>query len=89
MMPAAGSAPNRALIPPGMKPAPPAVKLPVCQWVSSTMMASTGTATFHQVMTLLTRAKMRMARKLTATKIAIRMIVRMKPTPVTFFVSES
>ena len=48
-MPAAGSAPNRALIPPGMKPWPPAVKLPPCHWVSSTMMARTGTATFHQV----------------------------------------
>ena len=65
------------------------MKLPVCQWVSSTMMASTGIATFHHVMTLLTRAKMRMARKLTATKTAISTIVRMKPAPVTFFVVES
>jgi hypothetical protein len=32
---------------------------------------------------------MRMARKLTATKIAISTIVRTKPTPVTFFVVES
>ena len=68
---------------------PPAVKLPVCQWVSSTMMARTGIATFHHVMTLLTRAKMRMARKLTATKTAIRTMVSTKPTPVTFLVSES
>ena len=85
MMPAAGSAPNRALIPPGMKP-PPAVKLPPWNWNSSTMMARTGTATFHHVMTLLTRAKMRMARKLTATKTAISTMVSTKPAPVTFFV---
>ena len=85
MMPAAGSAANRALIPPGMK-LPPAVKLPLCQWNSSTMMARTGTATFHHVMTLLTRAKMRMARKLTATKIAISTMVSTKPTPVTLLV---
>ena len=32
-MPAAGSAANRAWIPPGRK-LPPAVKLPLCQWVS-------------------------------------------------------
>ena len=62
---------------------PPAVKLPLCQWNASTMMVRTGIATFHQVMTLLTRANIRMARKLTATKIAIRMMVSMKPTPVT------
>jgi hypothetical protein len=36
-------------------------------------------------MTLFTRAKIRMARKFTPTKIAIKMIVRMKPVPVTFF----
>ena len=48
------------------------------------MMARTGTATFHHVMTLLTRAKMRMARKLTATKIAISTMVSTKPAPVTF-----
>ena len=85
MMPAAGSAPNRALIPPGMKPTP-AVKLPGWNLNSSTMMARTGTATFHHVMTLLTRAKMRMARKLTATKTAISTMVSMKPVVVTFFV---
>ena len=52
-------------------------------------MARTGTATFHHVMTLLTRAKMRMAKKLTATKIAISTMVSAKPAPVTFFVVES
>ena len=67
-----------------MKPSPPAVKLPPWNLNSSTMMVRTGTATFHQVMTLLTRAKMRMARKLTATKTAISTIVSTKPTPVTF-----
>ena len=38
----------------------------------------------HQVMALITRVKIRMARKLTATKIAISTIVSAKPTPVTF-----
>ena len=47
------------------------------------MMASTGTATFHHVITLLTRAKMRMARKLTATKTAISTIITTKPALVT------
>ena len=88
MMPAAGSAPNRALIPPGMKPSPAGLKLPPWNWNSSTMMASTGTATFHHVRALLTRAKMRMARKLTATKTAISTMVSAKPAPVTFFVVE-
>ena len=88
-MPAAGSAANRAWIPPGRKPWPPAVKLPLCQWVSSTMMVRTGIATFHHVMMLLTRAKMRMARKLTATKIAISTMVSTKPTPVTLPFLES
>ena len=73
---------NRALIPPGMK-LPPAVKLLPRNWPSSTMMASTGTATFHHVITLLTRAKMRMARKLTATNAAISTIARTKPLLVT------
>ena len=49
-------------------------------------MARTGIATFHQVSTLLTRAKTRMARKFTATKTAIRMMVKMKPVPVTLLV---
>ena len=49
-------------------------------------MVRTGIATFHHVMVLLTREKMRMARKLTATKIAISTMVRMNPVPVTFFV---
>ena len=64
------------------------MKLPLCNLISSTMMVRTGTATFHHVMTLLTRAKMRMARKLTATKIAISTMVSTKPAPVTFLVVE-
>jgi len=83
---AEGMAANRALMPKGMKP-PPAPKLLGWNLNSSTMMARTGIATFHHVMTLLTRAKMRMARKLTATKTAIRMMVSMKPVVVTFFVT--
>jgi hypothetical protein len=82
MMPDNGSAAVRPLIPPGKKPAPPAVKLPGWNLNASTMMARTGTATFHHVITLLTRAKMRMARKLTATKTAIRMMVTTRPAPV-------
>jgi hypothetical protein len=52
------------------------------------MMATIGTATFHQVRVLFTRAKMRMARKLTATKTAISTMVSANPAPVTFFVVE-
>ncbi len=72
MMPATGSAAVRPLIPPGKKPAPPAVKLPGWNLNSSTMMVRTGIATFHQVTTMLTRLNIRMARKLTAVKTAIR-----------------
>ena len=71
MMPASGSAAVRPLIPPGAKPSPPAVKLPGWNLNSSTMMVRTGIATFHQVMVLLTRENMRMARKLTAVNTAI------------------
>ena len=39
-------------------------------------------ATFHQVIALFTRAKTRMARKLTAVKIAISTMVSAKPRPV-------
>src|SRR5208282_2878816 len=46
-------------------------------------MVATGTATFHQVIALFTGENSRMARKLIAVKTAIRMIVRMKPVPVT------
>jgi hypothetical protein len=81
-MPAPGIAPNRALMPPGMK-LPPAVKFPPLNLANSTMMASTGMATFHQVIALLTLENRRMARKLTATMNAIRMRVKMKPTVVT------
>ncbi len=69
----------------GMKP-PPAPKLFSLTWVASTMMASTGMATFHTVMTLLTRLNRRMARKLMPVKMAIRMIVKTKPSPVVTFV---
>ena len=61
---------------------PPALKLAGWNLNSSTMMVRTGIATFHQVMVLLTLAKMRMARKLTAVKIAIRMTVITRPSPV-------
>ena len=44
-------------------------------------------ATFHTVMTLFTMLKKRMARKLIAVKMAIRMIVKMKPVPVVIFLS--
>src|SRR5258708_32909040 len=81
MMPASGSAAKRPLIPPGMKPAPPAVKLPPWNLNSSTMMASTGMATFHHVMTLLTLANRRMARKLTAVKAANREMGKEKTGP--------
>ena len=87
-MPAAGSAANRACAPPGMNPWPPAVKLPPWNLNSSTMMASTGTAIFHQVSALLTLEKIRMARKLTATKMAISTMVTTKPHPVTLLVLE-
>jgi hypothetical protein len=82
-MPAPGIAPNRALSPPGMKPAPPAVKLPPLNLKNSTMMARIGMATFHQVMALLTRENRRMARKLTDTMTAISTMVKMKPAVVT------
>ena len=52
-MPADGMAPNRALIPYGMKP-PPAPRLLAWNLNSSTMMVRTGMATFHQVMPALT-----------------------------------
>ena len=52
-MPADGIAPNRALIPYGMKP-PPAPRLWGLNLNSSTMMVRTGMATFHQVMPALT-----------------------------------
>ena len=84
MMPASGSAAVRPLIPPGAKPSPPAVKLPGWNWNSSTMMVKTGTATFHQVMVLLTRANWRMARKLTAVNTAISPTVTDKPALVIF-----
>ena len=84
MMPATGSAAVRPLIPPGAKPAPPAVKLAGWNLNSSTMMATIGIATFHHVMVLFTLAKMRMARKLTAVKTAIRITVTTRPTPVIF-----
>ena len=45
-------------------------------------MARTGTATFHHVMTLLTLAKMRMARKLIAVNTAISTTVTTSPAPV-------
>ena len=55
---------------------------------SRMMIVTSGMAIFHQVMTLLTRANSRMARKFTATKTAIRTMVSTKPMPVTFPVSE-
>src|SRR5215831_11771867 len=82
MMPATGSAEVRPLIPPGKKPAPPAVKLAGWNLNSSTMMARTGIATFHQVTTMLTRLNNRIARKLTAVKTAIRPTVTHRPAPV-------
>ena len=48
------------------------------------MMASTGIATFHQVMPELTLENWPMARKLIAVKMAISTIVIAKPSPVTF-----
>ena len=64
--------------------APPAVKLPAWNLNSSTMMAKTGTATFHHVMALLTLANWRMARKLTAVNTAISTTVTSRPVPVIF-----
>ena len=86
-MPAPGIAAKMAcqVTPLGMKP-PPALKLPGWNLNSSTMMARIGIATFHQVMPALTRENIRMARKLIAVKMAIRMTVIAKPSPVTFFV---
>jgi len=86
MMPDNGSAAVRPLIPPGMKPAPPAVKLLPLNLNSRTMIAMTGIATFHQVMTMLTRLNIRIARKLTAVKTAIRPTVTHRPAPVIFIV---
>ena len=68
-----------------MKP-PPAPRLLGWNLNSSTMMARTGTATFHHVMPALTLENRRMARKLIAVKIAISTIVITKPSPVTFCV---
>ncbi len=82
MMPDSGSAAVRPLMPPGNRPIPPAVKLPGVNLNSSTMMARTGTATFHHVMVLLTRANWRMARKLTAVNTAISTTVTNSPAPV-------
>ncbi len=84
-MPAEGMAANRALIPYGMKP-PPAPRLWALNWNSSTMMVSTGMATFHQVMPALTLENRRMARKLIAVKTASRTTVIAKPSPVTLLV---
>ena len=60
-----------------------AVKLPPWNLNSSTMMVSTGMATFHQVMPALTLLKMRMARKFSAVKMIRRTTVIAKPSPVT------
>jgi hypothetical protein len=60
--PAVGSALNTDWMPNGMNP-PPAPKLLAWNLVNNTMMASTGIATFHQVMPELTLENSRMARK--------------------------
>ena len=86
-MPALGIALNTALIPYGMNP-PFAwrgakLKLPPWNLNSRTMIASTGMATFHHVITLFTRANIRIAKKFTAVKAAMRTIVIANPRPVT------
>ncbi len=87
-MPADGMAANSALAPNGMKP-PPASRLLALNLVNSTMMASTGIATFHHVMPELILLNSRIAKKLSAVKIAISTIVIPKPSPVTLPVVES
>jgi hypothetical protein len=87
MMPDSGRAAVRPLMPPGNMLSPPAVKLPGSNSNMSTMMARIGTATFHHVMTLLTLAKMRMARKLTAVNTAISPTVTTSPVLVILSVS--
>jgi hypothetical protein len=81
-MPLPGMASSTDLKPNGMKP-PPAVKLPPWKLlIDSTRMASSGAPTFHQVATVLTRASIRMPRKLMETKIAISTTAITIPGPV-------
>ena len=63
-----------------------ALTLKLCGWnlKNKMMMVSTGMATFHQVMPAFTLENRRIARKLTAVKMAIRTIVAMNPVVVTF-----
>src|ERR1700728_2169187 len=89
-------APNTALMPYGMKPpdpfvrplepgiGPPTPAVKLCGWnlKNKTMMVRIGTATFHQVSVLLTRAKNFTARKLTAVNSAISTIASTTPRSV-------
>ena len=68
-----------------MKP-PPAPRLLPWNLKTSTMMARTGTATFHQVMPAFTLENRRIAMKLIAVNTAISTIVITKPSPVTLLV---
>ena len=67
-MPAVGMAANMAFMPNGMNPPPPGLKLLPWNLVNKMMMVRTGIATFHHVMTLLTWANSRTARKLIAVR---------------------
>ena len=78
-MPAVGMAAKMAFQPNGLNPPPPGLKLPPWNLVNKMMMVRTGIATFHHVMTLLTWANSRTARKLIAVKVAISRIVHRKP----------
>jgi len=83
MMPAEGDRAEQGLDPIRQESAVRA-EVAARNWVNSTMIASTGMATFHQVIALLTRLNARIARKLITVKIAIRVIDIPKPSPVTF-----
>ena len=85
-MPADGMRAEQRLDPEGHEAAARRPRLLPWNLNSSTMMARTGTATFHQVIPALTFENSFMPRKLIAVNSAISTTVIAKPSPVTFFV---
>ena len=87
MMPLVEMAARMPCTPSGLKPLA-AWKLPVLKLVSaSTRIASSGTATFHQVSALLAAASFLTPRKLMAVSSAIRMTATIRPVVVRTLVS--
>src|SRR5215467_13377190 len=81
-MPAPGIAANIDFAPSAKNP-PCELKFEPWNWVNRMMMASTGIATFHQVIPALILLKSRMAKKFSPVKSAIKMMLHTKPLPVT------